>query len=844
MHFFRKSIFLLSLIFAVLSAFSQQEKELKAVRVSDAPKIDGLFDDPAWEGVPIATNFQQFKPDPEGEASQKTEIRIVYDDNAIYIAAKMLDDPSLILTELGQRDEFDANTDRIAIIFDTFNDDQNGFGFFVTAAGVQMDIKFSNQGGGGRRGGEDSNWDAVWESDVKIVDDGWNAEFKIPYYNLRFPKTSVQDWGLNFVRVVRRTREETAWNPIDVNQNGFINQSGKLSGIENIEPPLRLSFTPFVSTNIGGSTGQKTQTSFNAGMDLKYGLNESFTLDMTLIPDFNNVRSDQQILNLGPFEQRFDENRAFFTEGVELFSKNDLFYSRRIGQRPINFGLADDNLSINEIVDENPSTTRLLNATKISGRTKKGFGVGVFNAFSEKSNARIIDTLTNTVRDVETNPFTNYNIISLDKTLKNASSINIINTNVSRAGDARDANVTGVGIRLNNKENSWGITGNFNLSQIITNDPVNEDSSGLVMPAVELERNNEVGFSTFVEVAKRSGELRYGGFNSIEDDKFDKNDLGILFSNNEWNYGGFVSYNKNEPTKLFQSFRIRSNLFNRSLYQPGESLTTRNRGIRSELNAFFLLKDFTSIFTGSRMSPTGNRDFFEPRTGGFNTFWQQPESYLFYLGVSSDFRKRFAIEARGKHEFSNSEDDFDFKEYGYRIEPRFRVNDKLNISTEFDFNYWPNNTGFVDNAEDDIIFGERDRKQQTLELNSTYKFDPNLNFNLEGRYTWDKGKYKEYYALQPEGNGLLNRTTSYSGVDDFNFSGFNIDAVLNWRFAPGSDASLTYKKQISDFTNVPESGFFNNFSNTLRANQSDIVNLKILYFLDYNTFRNSRKKKD
>lgn len=186
-------------------------------------------------------------------------------------------------------------------------------------------------------------------------------------------------------------------------------------------------------------------------MDVKYGINQSFTLDMTLVPDFGQVRSDNQVLNLSPFEVKFDENRSFFTEGTELFSKGDLFYSRRVGARPINFYEVQNQLQANEYVVENPSESRLLNATKISGRTAQGLGIGFFNALTNKMEA-VVENNLGERRFIETQPLSNYNILVFDQTLKNNSSVSFINTNVTREGSAYDANLSAFLFNINDKK--------------------------------------------------------------------------------------------------------------------------------------------------------------------------------------------------------------------------------------------------------------------------------------------------------------------------------------------------------------------------------------------------------
>jgi len=336
--------------------YSQEQRSIQPFKIDEKVTIDGVFDEEVWKHATVATDFIQTQPQPKEISTERTEVQIAYDDQAMYIAAKLfVKEGTPIYKELGQIDDLSVNAESFFVFFDTFNDDQNGFGFGLTAAGVQQDAKYSPDS-------EDFQWNGVWESDVRVDENGWYAEMRIPFFNLRFSKQDSQDWGINFLRNIRHNREQAFWNHVDQNVNGFVNQWGELQNIESIDTPLRLFFTPFLSTNFSKVSNSPTQSDFNAGLDVKYGINESFTLDMTLIPDFGGVQSDEQILNLSPFEQAFEENRAFFTEGTELFGKNNLFQSRRIGQSPSGSGEVEGDLNQNEIIEFNQVELKVISA--------------------------------------------------------------------------------------------------------------------------------------------------------------------------------------------------------------------------------------------------------------------------------------------------------------------------------------------------------------------------------------------------------------------------------------------------------------------------------------------------
>src|SRR6187431_1651944 len=433
-----KRLLLVPLMMAMFAFGFSQTRNMPAVKADHAPKIDGVLDDAVWQTATVATDFIQNFPKAGEPATRKTEVRILYDNSAIYIGAMLYDDPASIRKQLTARDEEQqSDVDYFSVFFDTYNDNQNGFQFLVTSANVQTDAKLSPSFSGDFGEYGDKTWDAVWESKTKMLDSGWSVEMKIPYFSLRFSKKDVQDWEIQLMRFTRRNNERSCWNFFDPNVNGFLNQFGDLTGLKNIEPPLRLSFSPYLSGGVNISPtpdGKKTEWLKSGGMDVKYGVSESFTLDATIIPDFGQVVSDNVVNNLTPYEIKFAENRPFFTEGTELFNKAGLFYSRRVGEMPQRFrtiqNIAQNNPNI-EII-ENKAVTNLYNTIKFSVRKKNQWGFGFFNAIAQKEKAILRNSTDGKDTSIITEALANYNIIVVDKALKNRSYVTFTNTNVIR----------------------------------------------------------------------------------------------------------------------------------------------------------------------------------------------------------------------------------------------------------------------------------------------------------------------------------------------------------------------------------------------------------------------------
>ncbi|MFN2437772.1 MAG: DUF5916 domain-containing protein, partial [Chitinophagaceae bacterium] len=609
-----------------------------AVKTGIAPKIDGEINDPAWQSAPLVSDFIQNFPSYGLPASAKTEVKILYDDDAVYICAYLFDDPSLIRKQLTSRDgEQRQDVDYFSVFFDTYNDQQNGFQFLVTTVNVQSDAKLG--GNANIDFGEygDKTWDAVWESKTTMHNDGWTVEMRIPYISLRFAKKEVQTWGLQFLRSVRRSNEISFWSPVDPNTSGFVNQFGKYTELKNIQPPLRLSFSPYLSGGIRYNpqgSAKNMEWLRSGGMDVKYGLNESFTLDATLIPDFGQVISDDVVNNLSPFEIKFQENRQFFTEGTELFNKSGLFYSRRIGATPMGYnrinGLSDTGY---EII-KNPAVTKLYNAIKLSGRTEKKLGVGFFNAVAAPVDAIVRNISTKQDSVIRTEPLANYNIIVLDKAFKGRSSLTFTNTNVIRDGSARDANASALDWALYNIKNTHIFSGSVRYNKIFGNTPYNSsyffNTDTTTIGGRRFLKPYD-GFAGRMRVGKVSGKIQYFASVLLESDKYDVNDLGFLPAPNEVTYQGGIGYSQFEPTENFITYKYDFVVINKYLYKPYSFSQFEMYGV-----GFWVFKNFWDVSLYAGVVPK-QIDFFELRSKDHRL--KKPWFYYTTIEGSTDSRK-------------------------------------------------------------------------------------------------------------------------------------------------------------------------------------------------------------
>ncbi len=824
----RSILLIFLLLFIQIGLYSQEsspKKQLDAVRVSEAPKIDGNLDDPAWISAPIATDFIQSTPTPGNPASEKTEVKILYDDVAIYIGAYMHDVAGdSIFKSLSNRDELN-NSSWFGIVIDSYQDGVNGVGFITTPYGVYIDTKYSGNG-------EDFNWNAVWKTEARIVEDGWIVEMKIPFSALRFPKQEEQTWTVNFGRRIQRKGEQLWWSPLNPEISGFFNQAGELNGIKNIESPFRLFLFPYVSGVLehfpyDDPDLKNTTNNFNLGMDIKYGINDAFTLDMTLVPDFGQAQSDNQVLNLSPFEVQFDENRQFFTEGTELFSKAGLFYSRRVGGSPVRRNVVSDELKDHETIKSNPRDTRLLNSTKVSGRTKGGMGIGVFNAISAPTHAVVQDSISDTERKILTDPLTNYNVFVLDQSLPNNSFLSLVNTNVWRDGnlpEAYEANVSAVVYDFNTKGNKFGGLVGGALSQKYTD--------GFNSP--------DLGYAHVMRAGKQSGNFQYNAWHEIKSKTYDINDLGFQRRNNIQNYGGGVRYNfyKGFGKKVraqYNGLRFNYNrLMSPNLHEQLEIIGYSN----------IAYNNFWQQEVWFFSSPDATFDHYEARTEG--QYYRFPKVLVVGGWINSDSRKRFTTNFEYDIGFTSEKNRVG---YNFGVRPKYQLSERLTVGLEMRYSRYNNEKGYVNKLDnDDIIFGRRTVNVQSNVLTANYIFNRNMAINLRMRHYWSSARYFQYYQLLEDGN--LTERPDYSGLNednepehDANYNAFNIDLAYTWQFLPGSELSLVWKNAILDYDNTIVKGYFPNLGNTVTSDQTNNISLKILFFVDALYFKKNEERK-
>ena len=800
-------------------SFSSAQKQY-SIKFNDKEiKLDGELNEKHWKDAEIASGFTVNSPIYGNPSRFSSEVRLYYDSEAIYVGGILKDPyPDSISYSLSQRDQT-GNADWVAVSIDPYGNNVNAFRFVVTSAGVEIDgLESIND--------IDYLWNSVWRSSTSKHTDGWSFEMKIPFSAIRFPNKDVQEWNFNIWRQVRRVREISTWNPVNPNLFGKITQSGKLIGIQGVKSPIRLSFSPYATSYLVNAydnleESQIWNTRLTGGIDLKYGLNDAFTLDMILIPDFGQTLSDNEILNLGPFEVYYNENRPFFLEGTDLFNIGGVFYSRRIGGQPYRSAYNNLDYDKGERVVRNLQQVPLINGTKVSGRTSKGLGIAVFNALESRLDATIEDS-SGSQRKFETNPLTNYNVFVLSQNLKNNSTISLVNTNVMRNGVAHDANVTVGSAELYTSNGKYKISSDLKFSSVFNDKP-------------------EFGYALSSSIRKISGIWRYRFGYSEESDRFDPNDLGFLYNNNARIYDAAISWNSFESSKFFYRRSASIALKYEELYKPQ---LFNYFHVKMHLGGLHKKQLYTRIT--ANIYPFGIIDHFESRKFGKEVRFN-PNAMLKWM-YSSDYSKRLALDG-----------DFWFKQFfgrnqygvGMYISPRLRVSDRMFLIWNTKLEFIRGDYGFVASKETDyedfVLLGFRNRELVVNKISTEFLFTNRMSVDVQFRHYWQQVRYINFATLEDD---AIMSTTAYNPIEDngesahnTSYNAFTLDVNYRWVFIPGSELRIVYKNNIFYSKTELDESYFRTFDSLFNQPQINSISMKLLFFIDVLYFRSNRLKK-
>ncbi len=861
-------LFTLSLILPGVTGQTLEKKQYKATKVSVAPTIDGILDDEAWKEGAWAGDFIQNQPLSGRPATQRTEFKILFDENDLYVAIKAYDtSPDSIVNRLTRRDQADG--DLVGIVLDSFHDLRTGFLFGVSSAGVKYDQMFTNDGQN-----QNSSWDPNWWVKTSINKEGWIAEMRIPFSQVRFEKKSGDVWGMDIVRLIYRNNEQDFWQHIPKDAPGLVHLFGEITGLEQIKPRKIFDVTPygvakeetFQSDPNNPFLGNGRKFSLNAGVDAKIGVTNNMTMDLTVNPDFGQVEADPSQVNLSAYETYFTEKRPFFIEGDNITSFNigvgngsagndNIFYSRRIGRPP---QIAPD--VQDGAYTDIPKATPIIGATKLTGKTKDGFSLGFIEALTAEVKAKIDYEGERSSQTVE--PLTNYLVGRVQKDYNEGKTI----IGGMFTGTDRDLDT-----RLANYLNKSAYSGGFDFTQYFNNKnwmfnlnaafsqvkgskkamQLTQESSAHYfqrpdnnyMP-LDTNRTSLFGSGGRMELMKLNGHWNYLACITWKTPGFEINDLGYMTQADQMLSVLWAGYNQFEPKDIYKTYNINGDFF--LVNDFGGDIT----GKGFEWNASMSLKNYWSIWTGGNI----NGASFSTGMLRGGPLMKLPGSTYGSIGFSTDFRKKFTFDINlsaqtgfEKYYWNlNAAPDLSYKPTNYisfTLSPAYNKSfSELQYVTELQYN---NNNRY--------IFGSIDRKTYSASLRVNFNLSPDLTFQYWGQPFVGSGKYYNYkYITNPVAVSYKDRFHTYTsdqillksdnnyhiyenadGNEDYSFANMNFNyqfflsnLVIRWEYSPGSSLYLVWSQQRSGYNDTGNMDFFNNMG--------DLFNKKIN--VPYNVF--------
>jgi Domain of unknown function (DUF5916)/Carbohydrate family 9 binding domain-like len=846
------SILCLFLVFNSLTGQTSEKRQYKATKVSNAPAVDGVLDDEAWKEGTWADEFTQNRPHNGKPSIQRTDFKILFDDDNLYVAIRSFDtSPDSIVNRLTRRDQADG--DLVGIIIDSFHDLRTGFLFGVSSSGVKYDQMFTNDGQN-----QDSSWDPNWWVRTSINKEGWIAEMRIPFSQLRFDKNSGEVWGFDIARIIYRYDEQSFWQHIPRDASEFIHLMGELTGLEGIKPRKILDVTPYgvvkaetfraEPENPFREKGRKF--GLNGGLDAKIGITNNMTMDLTLNPDFGQVEADPSVVNLTAYETFFSEKRPFFIEGNNITNFNiglgngdvgndNLFYSRRIGRAPQGY----PDLSTGSYADV-PIATRIIGAGKLTGKTKNGLSVGFIEAVTAEEKAKIDTEGERRYETVE--PLTNYFVGRVQKDFNEGKTIiGGILTGTNRNLDSnladfmhKSAYSGGFDFTQYSKNKKWMFNLNAAFSQVNGSrkalDYTQRSSARYFQrpdndyTKYDTTRTSLTGSGGRMEIQKLNGHLFLLGAVSWKTPGFETNDLGYLREADQIISVIVAGYSLWEPKWIYRNFNVNGDIYLMNNF--GGDVTSKG----FEWNASTELKNYWNVWTGGNLSGTSLSTGM--LRGG--PMMKLPGNASARIGFSSDYHKKFTYSI-----YFNGSNGWE--------------KDSWNLNTGTDLSYKPTNylsltvspsysksfsklqyvTNLTYNNDERYIFGSISRKTISSSLRVNLNLSPNFTIQYWGQPFIASGKYSDFkYITIPMADSYTDRFHAYTsgqlseGPDnysidentdgsedytlnkvDFNIKAFLSNLVLRWEYSPGSTIYLVWSQTRNGYNPTGNLDFFNDF---------------------------------
>ncbi len=867
---------IITLILFVSVSVNSQNRAYTTQKIKEHRiKIDGIFDEEEWELAEKGKDFIQFEPVEKAKPSQETEFKILYDDNFIYVAIAAADNqPEKIESRMSRRDSWDG--DMLVVQFDSYYDKRTAFVFAVNAAGVRNDAITSND----NLNDDDPTWDPLWEVKTSKDNKGWYAEMKIPLSQLRFSKKEHQVWGLQIGRYLFRNNEWDIWQFVSKEQSGWVSRFGTLEGLTNLKPKRQIEIAPYASAKFekyekeeGNPFADGSDWSYNGGLDGKIGITNDLTLNFAMNPDFGQVEADPSEVNLTAFETFFSEKRPFFVEGSNItdyqltpggspWSRDNLFYSRRIGRSPqyyIYGDLTDDEYA------KVPENTSILGALKLTGKTKNGLSVGIIESFTNKTYAEI-DSFGNRRKEV-VEPYTNYFSGRLQKDFNKGNTIiGGMLTSVNRMIDTdyldflnKNAYTGGLDFMQYFKDKKYYLSVKGAGSYI--NGSTNAISEQQLSSRRYFQRpdaNYLVYDSTLTSLAGWGGNITAGknsqkglnyGFNlSLRSPGFELNDVGYLRRANSIFHFVWANYKITEPFSIFRTLSINMNEW--SGWDFGGVSTFWGGNISSGAQ----FKNLWSM----RINITKERYNVDNTLLRGGPGMKTPGSFQYGLNVGSNSTKKLKFFAGYNSNYKGNNSGKYFGTYGRISYQPFNV---LSLSISPNYSHNTTELQYVETSEfegeDRYIFAEINQKTFALTLRVNYNLTPDFTIQYYGAPFVSAGIYSEYkkitdakaehypdrfevftdnqisYLPDYEIYGIDENSDEnvdyYIGKPDFNYRQFRSNLVLRWEYKPGSLFWFVWSQENTDYVSDGAFNLGESLKNMFKVSPTDVFLIKFSY---------------
>lgn len=838
-----------------------------------SPKIDGRIDDPAWEKVAWEGEFVQREPY-EGQApTQQTAFKILYDDQNLYVAVKAFDtEPDRIERRMSRRDDIDG--DWVEVSLDTFHDHRTAFCFAANAAGVKRDAVAINDSNWDDS--TDLDWDPIWEVETAADADGWTAEMRIPFTQLRFANKPEQEWGLEVARKLFRKNERSLWQHVPKDAAGWVSCFGDLHGLVGLKPPRQVELFPYTvgklrsfPSEAGNPFATGRSRSLYGGLDGKVGVTGDLTLNFTLNPDFGQVEADPSVVNLTAFETYYEEKRPFFIEGRNILnfqlmggdgdmSSDNLFYTRRIGRSPQYYPDVDGFVRV-------PEATTILGAFKLTGKTRGGWSVGLIESLTAEESAGVF---TDGVTDrVAVEPLTNYLGLRLQKDYRGgATTIGGMATAVNRRlddahlGFLHDQAYTG-GLDF---YHSWKKK-TYYLSLKLVGSTVHGSPEALLRTQmsplryyqrpdadhVELDpsRTSLSGFGGTAEFGKMGGgHFMYMAGATWRTPGLELNDMGYLMGSDEimqWTWAGYRVW---KPFAVFRSLNVNYNQWS------GWDFGGTHIYAGGNINVNAQLKNYWSGGFGI------NRNFegLSAATLRGGPSLRMPGAWNWWGNLQTDMRQkvRFTLQGNGLRR-DNGESRMINLMAGVIINPTTALNVSIlptyaETRNELQYIATPSVGG-----ESRYVFGRIEQKTVALTVRLNYSLTPDLSVQLYGQPFVSAGKYSRFKAItDPKARVWTDRYRVFDGTEisydeagglwsvdedadgaadfsfgtpDFNFLQFRSNLVVRWEYRPGSAVFLVWSQGRTGYDTIGDFRFGRDLGNLFDVRPDDVFLIKFSY---------------